>query len=141
MFPNENGHPLDPWNLDRSNRNQLKKAKIPWLRFHAFRRGVATNLHDAGANDLTIQRVLRHSDVSVTRRSYIKRLPTQAVDAMKVFKLTSSRGKRQHRPLFSDACQCRAGILSVMGTKIFHQVRLRFASVADYPPQIAVFPA
>ena len=53
-----------------------------WLRFHALRRGVATNLHDAGVNDLTIQRVLRHSDPSTTRRSYIKRLPQQATDAM-----------------------------------------------------------
>ena len=85
MFPNENGDPLDPSNLDRSIRICLKKAKLPWLRFHAFRRGVATNLHDAGVNDLTIQRVLRHSDVSVTRKSYIKRLPAQAVDAMNVF--------------------------------------------------------
>jgi integrase len=70
--------------LDRAIRSQLEKAEIPWLRFHAFRRGVATNLHDAGVNDLTIQRVLRHSDVTVTRRSYIKRLPAQAVDAMNV---------------------------------------------------------
>src|SRR5215471_1769814 len=46
---------------DRSIRTCLKEAKLPWLRFHAFRRGVVTNLHDAGVNDLTIQRVLRHS--------------------------------------------------------------------------------
>jgi integrase len=33
-------------------------------------------------NDLTIQRILRHSNVSLTRRAYIKRLPRQATDAM-----------------------------------------------------------
>jgi integrase len=82
MFPGETGAPLDPSNLDRTIRRELKEAGIPWLRFHAFRRGVATNLHDAGVNDLTIQRVLRHSDPSTTRRSYIKRLPQQATDAM-----------------------------------------------------------
>lgn len=94
IFPNENGDPLDPSNLDRSIRAQLKKANIPWLRFHAFRRGVATNLHDAGVNDLTIQRVLRHSDVSVTRRSYIKRLPAQAVDAMNVFQANVEKAQK-----------------------------------------------
>jgi integrase len=82
MFPNETGAPLDPSNLDRGIRRELQKAGLPWFRFHAFRRGVATNLHDAGVNDLTIQRVLRHSDPSTTRRSYIKRLPQQATDAM-----------------------------------------------------------
>jgi integrase len=95
MFPNENGSPLDPSNLDRSIRIRLNKAKLPWLRFHAFRRGVATNLHDAGVNDLTIQRVLRHSDVSVTRRSYIKRLPAQAVDAMNVFQAAVDKAQKK----------------------------------------------
>jgi integrase len=95
MFPNENGDPLDPSNLDRSIRTCLKKAKLPWLRFHACRRGVATNLHDAGVNDLTIQRVLRHSDVSVTRKSYIKRLPAQAVNAMNVLQVNVEKAQRE----------------------------------------------
>ena len=99
VFPNEKGDPLDPSNLDRSIRTQLRKATIPWLRFHAFRRGVATNLHDAGVNDLTIQRVLRHSDVSVTRRSYIKRLPAQAVDAMNVFQANVEKAQKEVRSL------------------------------------------
>jgi integrase len=53
-----------------------------WHGFHAFRRGLATNLHDLGVDDLTIQRILRHSDVSVTQRCYIKTLPEQSVAAM-----------------------------------------------------------
>ena len=85
MFPNESGDPIDPSNLDRTIRRELKKANLPWYRFHAFRRGLATNLHDAKVDDLTIQRLLRHSDVSVTRRCYIKRLPKQAYDAMETF--------------------------------------------------------
>ena len=31
---------------------------------------------------LTIQRILRHSDVTTTRKSYIKTIPRQVVDAM-----------------------------------------------------------
>ncbi len=60
----------------------VEKGRVPWFGYHALRRGLATNLHDAGVNDLTIQRILRHSDVSATRRAYIKRLPQQATDAM-----------------------------------------------------------
>jgi integrase len=94
MFPNEKGGLLLPSNLDRAIRTKLKAAEIPWLRFHAFRRGVATNLYDAGVNDLTIQRVLRHSDVNVTRRSYIKRLPAQTVDAMNVLQANVEKAQK-----------------------------------------------
>ena len=60
-----------------------RDTSIPeWRGWHAFRRGLATNLHDLGVDDLTIQGILRHSDVSVTQQSYIKRLPKQAVSAM-----------------------------------------------------------
>jgi integrase len=49
--------------------------------FHAFGRGLATNLHDLGVDGPTIQRILRHGDVSTTRRCYIKTLPEQSVAA------------------------------------------------------------
>ena len=49
-------------------------ARIPpWL---------ATNLHDLGVADKTIQAILRHSNVAVTQKCYIKTLPAQSVAAM-----------------------------------------------------------
>jgi integrase len=61
-----------------------RDSSLPeWHGFHAFRRGLATNLHDLGVDDLTIQRILRHGDVSTTRRCYIKTLPEQSVAAMR----------------------------------------------------------
>jgi hypothetical protein len=33
---------------------------------------LATNLHELGITDIVIQAILRHSNVSVTRASYIK---------------------------------------------------------------------
>ncbi len=51
-------------------------ARPVWHGWHAFRRGLATNLHDLGVDDMTIQRILRHSHVSVTQRCYIKTLPS-----------------------------------------------------------------
>jgi len=58
------------------------ESRPDWRGWHAFRRGLATNLHDLGVDDITIQRILRHSSVEVTRKSYIRTLPEQSVDAM-----------------------------------------------------------
>jgi integrase len=46
--------------------------RVEWHGWHAFRRGLASNLYDLGLPDLLIQRILRHSDVNTTRKSYIK---------------------------------------------------------------------
>ena len=42
-----------------------------WHGWHAFRRGLATNLHELGAADKVIQTILRHSNVSTTQKHYI----------------------------------------------------------------------
>ena len=45
---------------------------VKWHGWHAFRRGLATNLHALGVTDKIIQRILRHSNVAVTQARYIK---------------------------------------------------------------------
>ena len=54
-----------------------------WHGWHAFRRGLATNLHDLGVADKTIQAILRHANVQVTQNSYIKTLDAQSIAAMR----------------------------------------------------------
>ncbi len=65
-------------------RPALAGAGIPWYGLHAFRRGLATNLHELGVSDIVIQAILRHSNVSVTRAAYIKNdgLDPQSLAAM-----------------------------------------------------------
>jgi integrase len=64
----------------------LEKVEVEWHGFHAFRRGLATNLRALGVDDLTIKEILRHSDVSViTRASYIKRIDEKSIEAMDRF--------------------------------------------------------
>jgi integrase len=58
------------------------KAEIAWHGYHAFRRGLATNLRALNVDDLTIMEILRHSDVAVTRASYTKRVDEKSVEAM-----------------------------------------------------------
>ena len=53
-----------------------------WRGWHAFRRGLATNLNRLGVDDSVIQRILRHSDVAVTQACYIKTASEDAQAAM-----------------------------------------------------------
>lgn len=86
--------PLSPANILRDVvLPALEKAEIEWHGYHAFRRGLATNLRALGVDDLTISEILRHSDVAVTRKNYIKRVGERATDAMDRFELELAKPK------------------------------------------------
>jgi hypothetical protein len=51
---------------------ERNKVLPEWRGWHAFRRGLATNLNRLGVDDSVIPRILRHSTVSVTQACYIK---------------------------------------------------------------------
>jgi integrase len=61
---------------------ERNSSRPQWRGFHAFRRGLGTNLHDLGVDDKTIQAILRHANVAVTQKCYIKTLPKQSIAAM-----------------------------------------------------------
>lgn len=61
-------------------RPTIESAGLSWYGWHGYRRGIASNLFALGCDDLTVQRVLRHSKVTVTRESYIK-VRDEKVDA------------------------------------------------------------
>jgi integrase len=63
---------------------EQNKALPKWHGWHAFRRGLATNLHALGTADKEIQAILRHSNISVTQSCYIKALTESQVSAMKL---------------------------------------------------------
>jgi integrase len=62
---------------------QRDSRRPEWHGWHAFRRGLATNMHDLGVPDMTIQAILRHANVAVTQNSYIKTLDSQSIAAMR----------------------------------------------------------
>jgi integrase len=66
---------------------------LAWHGWHAFRRGLATNLHQLGVPDLVIQRILRHSNVAVTQACYIKTANADVQRAME--QLAAASGERQ----------------------------------------------
>ena len=106
VFPNEACNPMDLNNLlgrvilptlnqcevcHRSegdhgpevNHNYRRDASLPkWHGWHAFRRGLGTNLHRLGVPDKTIQAILRHANVNTTNTYYIKNVAEDAAAAM-----------------------------------------------------------
>jgi integrase len=83
IFTNSAGNPMDLNALYyRTMRQQLKNNKLEWSGWHGFRRGLASNLNRLGVDDSVIQAILRHSDVSLTQRCYIKTTSPDAVAAM-----------------------------------------------------------
>ena len=59
------------------------KSLPKWHGWHAFRRGLGSNLYALGVHDeKTIQRILRHADLSTTSKYNIKTTDGQAQKAM-----------------------------------------------------------
>lgn len=66
-----------------SSHKYERDGSLPtWHGFHSFRRGLASTLYGLGVDDLMIQQILRHQDVNVTRKRYIKTTTEQSVSAM-----------------------------------------------------------
>jgi len=60
-----------------------RDSSLPlWHGWHAFRRGLATNLHTLGVDDKTIQAILRHSTIGLTQNIYIKSVNESQVSAL-----------------------------------------------------------
>lgn len=83
IFQASNGKPL---NLDNLVRREIVPALegtgVEWHGWHAFRRGLATTLHQLGVDDKTIQAILRHSNVGITMNIYVKSVADSQVSAM-----------------------------------------------------------
>jgi integrase len=71
----------------------LEDSGVEWYGWHALRRSLATNLHEAGVQDKTIQSLLRHSSLAVTMAYYVKELPAANMEAMQ--KLNASRTRKK----------------------------------------------
>ena len=72
-----------------------------WHGWHAFQRGLATNLHTLGVDDKTIQAILRHSTIELTQIIYIKSVNEWQVSALdslsKKFEICNDHATNQTR--------------------------------------------
>jgi integrase len=84
IFAGGTGQPLVIANMTRRDIVPvLDTNRIAWHGWHGFRRGLSTNLYELGVQDKVIQAILRHADVAVTRKHYIKTRTEQSEAAMK----------------------------------------------------------
>jgi integrase len=97
MFSGPEGTPINldalVWDVIRP---ALNKAGLPWHGWHAFRRGLATNLHRLGVPDKTIQRILRHANVAVTQAAYIKTVDADMAAAMRSLERSLENAPNMH---------------------------------------------
>ena len=60
-----------------------RDSRLPeWHGWHAARRGVGSNLYRLGVQDMVIQRILRHANVSTTATYYTKTAADDVRNAM-----------------------------------------------------------
>lgn len=70
--------------LEADHEYKRDASRPEWHGWHAFRRGLATNLHRLGVQDKTIQAILRHSNVATTMDIYVKTVSADSTAAMKL---------------------------------------------------------
>jgi integrase len=85
------------YNIERDKLGRIVRKTpmlgIEWRGWHALRRGLASNLHQLGVDDKTIQRVLRHADVATTQRHYIITQEPEVTEAMERLEKSVGRGR------------------------------------------------
>ncbi len=90
--------------LDHVGRRQvkaaMKSAGVRYSGWHSFRRGLASNLFELDVSDKVVQRILRHSRVSITRDRYVKVRDPKVEAAMQTLEDAVNRpantGRAQH---------------------------------------------
>jgi integrase len=98
VFPNPFDRPENiTWLWAHHLRERIERAGYgkPHGGWHAFRRALATNLKALGVDDLTIQRILRHGDVTTTRQSYIQLTTADAAKGLKLLEEKFEEATRQ----------------------------------------------
>jgi len=85
-------------NLKRDHiTTQLKNKGMKWNGWHAFRRGLATNLHDMGVPTKVIQRICRHADEATTKKHYIHATEPGVQRGMRKLEASVTREKYERK--------------------------------------------
>jgi integrase len=80
----------------KEHKFQRDESRITWRGWHAFRRGLATNLNRLGVGGKTIQAILRHANLSTTMNIYVKSVDADSVKAMKALEKSVRLIVRRH---------------------------------------------
>ncbi|CCJ32845.1 tyrosine-type recombinase/integrase [Caloramator australicus] len=81
VFTTELGNNIDVRNLIRAYKRVLKKANIPYRKFHNLRHTYATKLFEAGVPLKTVSELLGHSNIAITANIYTHVMPKEKTTA------------------------------------------------------------
>jgi integrase-like protein len=73
---------LEPRNINRAFHSLCARADVPQLRVHDLRHSCATLLFTMGVPPATVQRILRHSSITVTTGTYVEVIEAVQGDAL-----------------------------------------------------------
>lgn len=82
VFTTAHGGFIEPRNANRMFHNVCAKANVPQLRVHDLRHSCATLLFTMGVQPATVQRILRHSSITVTTGTYVEVIEAVQRDAL-----------------------------------------------------------
>ncbi len=82
VFTTATGGYLEPRNINRAFHNLCARAGVPQLRVHDLRHSCATLLFTMGVPSVTVQRILRHSSITVTTGTYVEVIEAVQRDAL-----------------------------------------------------------
>ncbi len=82
VFTTAHGGFLEPRNANRLFHSLCEKANVPQLRVHDLRHSCATLLFTMGVTPATVQRILRHSSITVTTGTYVEVIEAVQRDAL-----------------------------------------------------------
>ena len=82
VFTTANGGYIEPRNINRMFHSLCARAEVPQLRVHDLRHSCATLLFTMGVSPATVQRILRHSSITVTTGTYVEVIEAVQRDAL-----------------------------------------------------------
>lgn len=82
VFTTTTGGFLEPRNINRAFHTLCARAGVPQLRVHDLRHSCATLLFTMGVAPATVQRILRHSSITVTTGTYVEVIEAVQRDAL-----------------------------------------------------------
>jgi integrase len=82
VFTTAHGGFMEPRNANRMFHGLCDKANVPQLRVHDLRHSCATLLFTMGVPPATVQRILRHSSITVTTGTYVEVIEAVQRDAL-----------------------------------------------------------
>jgi integrase len=82
VFTTKLGGPIEPRNANRMFAALCRRAKVRPIRVHDLRHSCATLLFTMGVEAPTVQRILRHSSITVTTGTYLEVIESVQRDAV-----------------------------------------------------------